>query len=680
MAQRVKTTDGKITVRGQRHDAADQALIKLVHLALPWAAWAGLTVFANLLYLGLWLRARDALTWAGLAVLGFCLVIAAADWRLRCHRPSWEGRWLGPLTAAGAGVATCLYLGLGIGLTGALAYLLCGATGCIVWDIWLAHGDARDKAAQFNAMAAAAGTPGAQMVGVRTETRGEDPGPRRTRLRARDRPAGPSRTVTRAGLVLPADPAMTAEDVAGQVGEFEVIDQAPRGSWAVTGVSANGGYANVTISDPGTLTHAPLPWPGPYAPGADMSVPFRLGKLQTGEDFLYPRLPVHHRKTTGKTGSGKTESLCWNMLAEGITRQDYAMVASDGIKGEQFLGPVRAALHDLAVTAEQRLLQMRRVIRAREMRFAYLAANRITEWYPGCGLTFMDVYMEEAAETLRQLGTTRTDVREGMLMLDEWVATFTAGRSAGISCTAGFQRPTKEQAVSAVANSQMGFFCFGVGADEDEKFGLSKLQRERGCRPSLFNTPAHRGLYFADTETVPDEWKVVPVRGWYWGPGSARIAAYAADWPSRDRPWDDVTGEAMSWTPAVSPSAGFPAPRGVPAAGGSYDNAGPPLSPKRQEQARALEETRKMIRQWAKDGRVTFTVRDLNGLPGIAKGRTWFYTALPALCREDGPLIRESTEGGKEQWVILANDPELLQGLQDAREAGEQDDEQEGAA
>lgn len=661
MSSRTKTSSGKVTIKTQRRDGADEALIKLVHLGLPWLAWAGLTAFANLLYLGLWLKARDALTWAGLAVLFFCLVIAGVDWRLRCHRPSWEGRWLGPLTAAGAGVATCLYLGLGIGLVGALTYLFCGATGCIVWDIWLAHGDARDKAAQFNAMAGAAGTPGAKMVGVTTETPDAGRGPRRAR--GRDRPAGPSRTVTRAGLVLPTDPAMTAEDVAAQVGEFEVIDQAPRGSWAITGVSANGGYANVTISDPETLTHAPLPWPGPYAPGADMSVPFRLGRLQTGEDFLYPRLPIHHRKTTGKTGSGKTETLCWNLLAEGITRQGYAMVASDGIKGEQFLGPVRAALHDLAITAEQRLLQMRRVIRARDMRFAYLAKNHITEWFPGCGLTFMDVYMEEAAETLRQLGTTRTDIAAGMLMLDEWVATFTAGRSAGISATAGFQRPTKEQAVSAVANSQMGFFCFGVGAEEDEKFGLSKLQRERGCRPSLFNTPAHRGLFYADTETVPDEWKVVPVRGWFWGPGSGRIASWASEHPARDRPWDDVTGEAMSWTPAVSPSSAFPVP-GPPAGimGGPYDNAGSGghgrrLSPKRQEQARALEETRRVIRKWARDGRVYLAVDDLNGLPSIGKGRTWFYTALPMLCKEDNPLIRLDPEAGKQRWVICANDP-----------------------
>ena len=50
--------------------------------------------------------------------------------------------------------------------------------------------------------------------------------------------------------------------------------------------------ARVRKTPPDLLTRAPIPWPGPSAPGADMSVPFRLAMLQTGEWFLYPRLPV----------------------------------------------------------------------------------------------------------------------------------------------------------------------------------------------------------------------------------------------------------------------------------------------------------------------------------------------------------------------------------------------------
>ena len=79
MAARTRTTAGKVTVRAQHSDASHEAGIKLAKMAMPWLAWAGLTVFVNLLYLGLWLKARGALTWTGLGAL----FAGALDRRLR---------------------------------------------------------------------------------------------------------------------------------------------------------------------------------------------------------------------------------------------------------------------------------------------------------------------------------------------------------------------------------------------------------------------------------------------------------------------------------------------------------------------------------------------------------------------------------------------------------------------
>ena len=66
-------------------------------------------------------------------------------------------------------------------------------------------------------------------------------------------------------------------------------------------------------------------------------------------------------------------------------------------------------------------------------------------------------------------------------------------------------------------------------------------------------------MAFFDAETVDEQTSVTPMRFFNWGPGSSRIAAYASEYQARDRPLDAITGEAMSWTPPVSPASGFPA-------------------------------------------------------------------------------------------------------------------------
>ena len=672
MAARMKTNQGKVTVRGQRSDATAEAGIKLAKVALPWLAWCVLSGFGSLLRLGLYIASRGALLWAGLIALFLCCVIAVFDARLRSHRLSWEGRWIGPVTSLGAGLFFCLYMIIGLATALAIAWLFCGVFACVCWGIWATVGDHRDMAAGFNARAAAAGAPGARMVAVtRAPADGDEDEqvPDRGRGRRQPRPRRDSAPrVTRAGLVLPSDPAMPAGEVAAEVARFEVINRDAVGSWSVTGISADAGLAEVVISDPATLTAEPIRWPGPFAPGADLSVPFRLGVLQTGREFLYPRLPLHHRKTTGKTGVGKTETLCWNMFAEGITRVNYAMWAADLGKGEQYLGACRPALHGLATTPEEAILLLMRAHRARLDRCNYMARDHITEWTPDCRLVFMDMWLEEAVTVLRLLGSGKADMNLGRFMIDDWVDDVAQGRSAGQSWTAGFQRPTKEQAVSAVALSQMGNFCFGVMTEEDARFGLSKEQRERGCRPTMWNTPETRGMFYADTETVPADLKTVPVRGYWWGPGSARIAMHAQEYPASCRPLDDITGEAMTWTPPVSPTSAGPVP------GGARSQPLKAVSDKRLSELEAKRKLRAQILTWTQQGMARFSMHDLEMLQlSIGKGRTWYYGAMNELENEATPLVQRCGEKPR-AWEIIANLPwEQRPGAQGAGPA--EDDE-----
>ena len=255
---------------------------------------------------------------------------------------------------------------------------------------------------------------------------------------------------------------------------------------------ADAGWGEMAITSPRLLTSAPLPWPGPSAPGADMRVPFRLGLLQDGREFTYPRLPIGHRKVTGVTDSGKTMSLLWNMLAEGITRQGYAAFAIDVVKGDQFLGALRPVLHRCATEPEGAMDMLAGLHRARLARCDFLAKIHATEWFPGCRLSFLEVWLEEASGILRLLGRTQKDRSDGRFMLEDWVEDVTAARSAGMSVTASYQKPVKEQAFSTVARSQMGTVCFGVRTPTMPSSGCPSCSASAAAARSC-GAPATRG-------------------------------------------------------------------------------------------------------------------------------------------------------------------------------------------
>ena len=646
-----RSSGATVTYRSPHH----LLLERMWHLAQPWMCWAAVTV------LGLVLRfafGPERPLAAGLAVAGGA-VILVLDLRQRQHHVTLTGMMIGPVTVAAVTVSVPVFLALGFTRVLVLVYLAGGIAVCVCWDIWMLTADHRDLAAVFNARADATGAPGARMVTVR------QPGQQDRGRRGWRRPG--SRTVIKAGLQLPGDPAMTAEETAGQVGHFENVTGSPAGSFTLTGLPDHGGLAEVTIAPPSLLTAAPLPWPGPSAPGAGMDVPFRISRLADGRDFGYRRLPVHHRKVAGKTGFGKTETVAWNLIAEGVTRVEYAAVAADIGKGEQFLGPLRPALHHLATDPGDAVRLLAALHRVRLARCGYLAKNHVTEWSPGCGLSFLDVFLEEAADLLRLLGTTARHAGAGQYMAGDWAQDVAESRSAGISWTASFQRPTKDQAVSAVATSQMGSFCFGVAKPDDMMFGLSDEQRQRGARPTLFSTPAHRGMYFADTETVPEDVKAMPQRGWYWGPGSELIAQYAAGHPAGKRPLDDVTGEALEAEPGPLASTAFPPPRrpaAVPGDEGEDEQDGTPPVPSRRRPPAAGPRTRlgrkaaydaalAQVEQFRAEGRTFITKRDCwDLLDHVVRHHTWLNTtAFPKMCTQG--ILRLDDGEFPFRWEIL---------------------------
>ncbi len=658
-------------IKTQAAHAREAIVLRLFHLSLPVFAWLGLAVLALMLRLAF----PGAGTAAAVAGAGLCL--AVLDHHLRSHRQSWLGRWIGPATAAAAAGWLAAVVLTGWSRPVLFVYVVGGLPGCLGWILWMAHGDHHDLSRAFTPAAETAfGVLGSRLTRIRHKRSAVQPAAAQsdTAQPATGRPAAARHATTTATIQFPPGEFVT-KDAAVRLEYLEAALGYEAGSFSLTNNPRGADAADVSISSPRLLTAAPLRWPGPSAPGADMSVPFRLGVLQDGREFLYSRLPIGHRKVTGVTDSGKSMSLAWNMLAEGITREGYAAFAADPVKGSQFLGPLRGALHRFEAEPEAVLDMLAGLHRARRARCDFLARIHATEWYPGCGLSFLEVWLEEAPGVLRLLGKTAKDRSDGRFMLEDWVEDVTAARSAGISVTASYNKPDKTQAFSTVARSQMGHVCFGVNDSDDAEFGLSDLQRERGCRPQLWGA-SYPGMAFWDCAAVPEKDKTMAMRHYFWGPGSEHIAAYASAWPASRRKLDDVTGEALEARPARPASSAFPVRQDTAALEPARQRR-PRPEPAGQQRIRpeeAVKRIRAQLAAWRLDG-TQFTVRQLINALGhgvvcprgdctnqycTGRSRAWLYGQVGDLVKA-GVLAEPVTDPGKPgspATYAIAGDPE----------------------
>jgi hypothetical protein len=626
----------------QHRTARDHITVRLYHLAEPWAGWVALAVLAVLL------RALfPGPVLAGItAFLG--AVLTALDHHLRAHRTKMVGRWIGPVTAvACAGwLAAVIYAGWSRPLLE--AWLAGGLAGCIAWDIWIVAGDHHDLARAFAPAAEAAGAAGSRLTGIRRKKN------------------------STAGMIQLPRGELITKDVAGRVENLEGALGYPPGSWAVTGNRADAGVADVLITDPRLLDRGPLPWPGPSAPGESVAVPFRLGRWADGDLFCYDILPLHHVREMGCTDAGKSMSW-WSYFGEGITRRDYACLAADVTKGEQFLGPLRPALHYLATDPDDALALLEAVHRIVRARCDFLGRNRLTEWRPGIRvgqdqeMSYLDVRLEEAPDITSLLTGKRKQ---------EHISDVRASRSSGIAWRKSYQRVDHTQEPTII-RGQMGYWCYGVMDRKDAEFGLSEVQRENGCRPEIWGA-AVPGKLFADTLTIPAGRKTVPARMFWWGPDSTRIAAYCSEWPAAQRPLDDVTGEALEACTPRPASSAFPAPRSGNGNGNGNGNGaarsavqpGARLMPEytsRISPEEALKHIRAQLSAWKAEG-TQFTVRMLADVLGeevvclrdcgnpscTGRSRSWLYNQVTALTMAG--VLAEA--GGRPARWTVAGDPE----------------------
>jgi hypothetical protein len=677
----------------QAHHARSELLVRAVQLGVPWAVFALLTICGNVLHLvsahdralGEWLPLT-----AGLAMAAGSATVAI-DWHLRRNRTSRVGRVIGPVTTGAATVMLTAFLLAGYSVPLVLLWLFGGIAGCAVWDLWFAHAPRHDLGTAFALSAERAGLGQVRLSPARGGTAPALP----------QRPAAPGRPAPRQPLSARLRPSRGAPAPGPQRGTIyfppgdvpdgeraarvESANQLPPGALVLSPNPDNSAAADYAYSDPRTLD-APQPWPGPSAPGADMSVPFRYGLYQTGEVVLVPRLPLFHTRGMGQTGSAKTTGWSWNQLGEGVTRQDYAAMVLDPSKGEQFYGAWRPALHRFETDEEKGLYLLRGLHRARIARCNYLGRKRLINWEPGCGLSFLDVFMAEAPDIIRLLETARTRTASAVMALETWNSDVKNGRSAGIAYNLDLQL-TLATEMPSVAQGQMSHLCLGVEDLKQAAFGLSARQKAAGCRPELWGK-RYPGKAYWDAPTVPEEYGTTAMRFWYWEGEARQAFAYAEQYEAAGRPLDDVTGEALEAEPAAPASHALPGPGGtlagapprpgwpaaLPGNVRPLFRAEPSVPGRDDAAAEAEEKVRAHLAGLLAAGTAVVAFDDLTkqGLwggagdgPGgkTARSRSWGYTAMGSMCHLG--YAEALTGGGRKRWRIL---PEAARGAAEGEE------------
>jgi hypothetical protein len=248
-----------------------------------------------------------------------------------------------------------------------------------------------------------------------------------------------------------------------------------------------------------------FPWRGPSAFGASIGdVPIRTGCYEDGEDVLLNitgmlRDPgplsngnVEHAIAMGVNGAGKTQG---NQLiiTECGTRTEVSVVAIDCSKFQQDFGHVRHGI-DWPIDKKDAARRFFKLLpNAIEKRTDALAAKGMSKWEPGCGLNFLVIIGEEAADFAADN--------------EHYQKILRTARAAGIWILTSIQRATHNNMdTDSRANSPAGL-CFGLRDGADAQYCLPDEAIDAGAWPQWGNRkPGYH--YVAGLGTPEDRWHV----------------------------------------------------------------------------------------------------------------------------------------------------------------------------
>jgi hypothetical protein len=255
-----------------------------------------------------------------------------------------------------------------------------------------------------------------------------------------------------------------------------------------------------------------IPWPGPSAPGESFQAhPLRAGLYEDGQPELLwlcgnwtpsrgkdvaPR-NASHLLVMGMTGAGKTIwALC--VAVEILTRRNVVLIWVDVVKGLQSARPIRDGLNWLITdkpTAKHLLSRLRAVI---AYRTGWLGERGCREWWDGCGIPYVVVWVEEAPAVVSE--------SEVITELSEQL------RSVGVSLILSMQRASGDRLPTSTRSNLGAGACFGTnqrtGGANDAGFCLSDETIQAGAHPETWGA-GRPGYHYLEAEGIPaDRWSM----------------------------------------------------------------------------------------------------------------------------------------------------------------------------
>ncbi|MBT2226288.1 hypothetical protein [Nonomuraea sp. NEAU-A123] len=293
-----------------------------------------------------------------------------------------------------------------------------------------------------------------------------------------------------------------------------------------------------------------MQWAGPSGPGESIAETIEgLGiyrnKLDLRMLIPHTELPngllsvVAHTKMVGRTRIGKSAAGELAMVNIGL-RGDAGVVFCDAVKADQSVGAIEGACcYVLDTEAKIKNFLWRLVYKTIPARAAYLGnpnrnplGKRLREWEPGCGLTWITVYIAEGA-ALYGVQT--------LLLVSERAA------SVGIELRIELQRASHDRVDTTMRANNAAGIAFACDDDGDAAMVLSPRLMQLGVTPSAWG-PEYPGKIYYEAPGIPESLAAMPARFARHARDGSDIEAAIAEYRHLMNPVDPIT--AASWGPA----------------------------------------------------------------------------------------------------------------------------------
>ncbi|NYI99292.1 hypothetical protein HNR12_005646 [Streptomonospora nanhaiensis] len=322
-------------------------------------------------------------------------------------------------------------------------------------------------------------------------------------------------------------PGDTADSIQGALASLASAMRLPRRAVRAVEDPDDCSQVRVTIVRRDVLREA-VDWAGlpEELVGASIAeAPLELGVYEDGAPFT-DDLFDHHTLTVGMSGSGKSNYGKLKAVQVGA-RADAVVLAIDLAKGRQTLGPVEGALLWSAYTRPDATAMLAALVHAVQDRANHLAKRGLENWQPDCGLTFVHVLIEEAAE---------------LVEIDTVVDVLRIARSTGIHIEMSLQRGTWTNLDTDARANLASRICLGVADERDAGFVLPDYVTEAGAAPEAW-ADRQQGCAYAAVKSQPANRHAVPLR--FYRATNAQLAEAAGRCGDQDAKLDPITRAAF---------------------------------------------------------------------------------------------------------------------------------------